>query len=276
MKSNFKDCLRVTLGYEGGISNHPKDPGGLTNKGVTQRVYTAYRKGKGVPERSVRELTELELQDIYRKQYWAQVGGDELPAGLDLVLFDYAVNSGAGKAVKDLQRELNVVVDGVAGIATASAVVGRDTGQLVNAMCDRRLGFMRSLKGWGTFGNGWGARVLAVRGAALAMVQGTVPVAVKLADVQPKAIVATQAKLRTAEGAGLSTAALGTAGQGLMTTAQQLQPQIGDSFIGRAAAVVFITLIAVGGLLVAFSYFRRMKEAGGFESYLGSLFSGKA
>ena len=277
MKSNFKDCLKATLRYEGGVSDHPDDPGGLTNKGVTQRVYSAYRAGKNLTDRSVRELTETELQDIYRKQYWAQVGGDDLPAGLDLIMFDYAVNSGAGKAVKDLQREVGAVVDGIAGVATQAALAGRDTGVLVNALCDRRLAFMRSLKGWRTFGKGWASRVAAVRGAALLMVQGAAPASPPpIEATQPKAVVSNQAKLKTVEGAGLSTAAIGTAGQGLMTTAQQLQPQIGESFIGRAAAIAFITLIGVGGLLVAFSYFKRMKEAGGFENFLGSLFSGKS
>jgi len=167
MNANFEKALALVLEHEGGYVNHPKDPGGATMKGVTQAVYDAYRKMRGRPNQSVRLITDEELRAIYKFQYWDRVHGDFLPTGLDYAVFDFAVNSGVGRASKYLQAVLGVAQDGVIGAKTIAAISSpRNT---INALCDRRMGFLRNLKTFLTFGKGWARRVQAVRIHALEM-----------------------------------------------------------------------------------------------------------
>lgn len=161
--SSFEKSLKRVLIYEGGYSNHPDDPGGPTMKGVIQRVYDGYRKRKGQPTRSVKYLTESELQEIYRAQYWDQIRGDDLPSGVDFVVFDGAVNSGPSQSTKWLQRALGIKADGNIGESTVAAALAADPARLVNAVCDRRMAFLKALKTWPVFGKGWGSRVADVR-----------------------------------------------------------------------------------------------------------------
>lgn len=168
MSGRFLACLGHVLVYEGGYSNHPADPGGATNRGVTQRVYDAYRCEQKRPRRSVRYLTQLELEDIYRFQYWTAVRGDELPAGVDLVVFDAAVNSGPVRAAKWLQRAVGTTADGVIGVVTLAQTHRTASELTIERVCEDRLDFLRRLKTWPTFGKGWRRRVAAVRRAARA------------------------------------------------------------------------------------------------------------
>ena len=170
MKSNYAACLSFTLQFEGGYVNHPRDPGGETNKGVTKRVYDAYRAKKGKAPQSVRNISDAELQEIYKRQYWDAVRGDELPAGIDACVFDLAVNSGPGRAVKQLQQALGVKVDGNLGMATIAAAQAMDAVKLVNALVNRRNDFLKSLGTFPTFGKGWMRRTAALRKTALGMV----------------------------------------------------------------------------------------------------------
>ena len=138
-------------------------------KGVTQRVYNGYRARKGQPQRSVRLIDLVELQDIYRRQYWHAVSGDDLPSGLDYAMFDYAVNSGPVRAIKDLQRVLGVKVDGHLGQSTLSQISAERVSSIISALCERRMTFLRSLKTFSVFGKGWSSRVASVKKKALAM-----------------------------------------------------------------------------------------------------------
>jgi lysozyme family protein len=171
MRSNFNEALRAVLVHEGGYANHPKDPGGATMKGVTQRVYDAYRRNNGREVQSVRNISEAELNAIYYQQYWMIVRGDQLPGGLDYAAFDYAVNSGPSRAIKHLQGVLGVTVDGVPGNATLAAANSGDVASHINKLCDRRLAFVKELSTWSTFGKGWASRIAGVRSKALTMVE---------------------------------------------------------------------------------------------------------
>jgi lysozyme family protein len=276
-KNNFPKCQAFVLKYEGGYVNHPKDPGGATNKGITQRVYDRYRERRGETTRSVKLITNIELDDIYRGQYWGVVKGDDLEEGLDLAVYDYAVNSGAAKAVKDLQRELGVTADGVMGVNTLAALSGRDMREVILLLCARRLKFLKSLKTWGTFGRGWTNRIEALKATALGMVEGEVVHPPANATAAPaKGMVADQAKLKTAEGAGLTAAGCGAAGQTALSTAQTMQPHIGDTLLGRLALAGMAVLMIVGGLLVGYSYLRRINDSGGLGPFLGGLFNAKS
>lgn len=172
---NYNACLAFTLRFEGGWSNHPKDPGGATMKGVIQRVYDGYRQRRGLPKRSVRYIEEQELQSIYRYQYWNTVCGDNLPAGVDLVVWDFGVNSGPARAIKYLQKALGVKIDGVIGEATLHAIEQQDPVTLAKKICDLRMQFLRSLGTFKTFGKGWTSRVNSCRALAVKMATEAAP-----------------------------------------------------------------------------------------------------
>lgn len=168
--SSYDRSLALVLKHEGGFSNHKSDPGGATMRGVTQRVYDAWRRSREAQRRSVIHITPEEISLIYKGQYWDHIRADELPPGLDYAVFDYAVNSGPSRAVKDLQRILNVPADGRIGVVTLGAARDADVAKTINKLCDRRLGFMRALKKlWPVFGRGWTRRVTGVRAEALAI-----------------------------------------------------------------------------------------------------------
>jgi lysozyme family protein len=157
MKVNFDKALALVMVHEGGYVNDPHDPGGETNCGVTKAVYDAYRKLHARGPQSVRHISAAELKAIYKFQYWDKVEGDRLPAGLDYAVFDFAVNSGVGKASKCLQAVLGVDQDGVIGAKTLAAI--RNPINTINALCDRRMGFLRRLPTFWRFGKGWTKRV---------------------------------------------------------------------------------------------------------------------
>jgi hypothetical protein len=160
---NYKPSLSLVLAHEGGYVNHPKDPGGPTNKGVTQRVYDAYRKLHGLAVQSVKLIAADELAELYKKQYWCLVRGDDMPAGLDYAVFDFAVNSGVSRAIRYLQRTVGVNDDAVIGDMTLGAVIAearKDELGLINRYCANRMAFLRSLGTFPTFGTGWTRRVV--------------------------------------------------------------------------------------------------------------------
>lgn len=161
--SNYKPSLSLVLAHEGGYVNHPKDPGGATNKGVTQGVYDSYRKVKGLMPQTVKLISSDEVAEIYQKQYWRQVKGDDLPTGLDYAVFDFGVNSGVSRAARYLQRLVGVPDDGVIGNQTLSAIYAKareDEEKLIATYCANRLAFLKSLGTFATFGKGWTRRVI--------------------------------------------------------------------------------------------------------------------
>jgi len=253
---NFVPSLSGVLVHEGGWSNHKADPGGATMKGVTQRVYDAYRRRRDLLPQSVRLITEVELRDIYRKQYWDAVKGDKLPDGVDYAVFDGAVNSGPAQSVKWLQRALGTVkVDGVIGEATLAAIEAYpDHDQLIALMLDRRLAFLKALSTWSTFKGGWSNRVAQVKDIGQAWATGSVaPKPVFFVGGNAKATI-DQAKplpakggADAATGAGISSGSLG----GVLEAArQQLEPLASAStVIGYVVTALVVTgvLMTAGG-----------------------------
>jgi lysozyme family protein len=162
--SNFAPSLNLTLVYEGGWSDNPRDPGGATMRGVTQAVYDDDRDQRGLPRRSVKLITDAELQAIYRWRYWDLVRADDLPAGADYAVFDFAVNSGVSRASKVLQSIVGSVQDGHVGSVTIASALRYKASYgptaLSDAMCNARMSFLRSLPTFVDFGNGWTRRVL--------------------------------------------------------------------------------------------------------------------
>ena len=127
----FEAALPFILRWEGGFVDHPADPGGRTNRGVTQRVYNAWRARQGLPGRDVKHIGEAEVHAIYESGYWVPPRCDLLAQPLDLVQFDTAVNMGPGRAVRFLQQAVGCGVDGDFGPATERAVLACDGGDAV-------------------------------------------------------------------------------------------------------------------------------------------------
>jgi len=165
---DFPKSLARVLVYEGGKVDDPADPGGRTDEGVTQRTYNAWRRSQSLGGQDVYLMTGTERDAIYRHSYWDLIRGDDLPVGVDLVVFDAAVNSGVGQAVKWLQAALGDSYqgqrDGVLGDKTLQAVSDfGDKADLVQEVCSRRLATLKRLTTWSRFGKGWAARVANVQ-----------------------------------------------------------------------------------------------------------------
>lgn len=168
MKDNFEQCLAYVLRSEGGFVNNSKDPGGMTNLGVTKATYEAYL-GRAVTEDEMKSLTPEVVAPLYKKMYWDKVRGDDMPAGLDYALFDFAVNSGPRQATKYIQNIASVPADGIMGDRTVQQVNTLKPDACIIKLCNERLQFMKQLNTWETFGKGWQKRVDAVQKRALDM-----------------------------------------------------------------------------------------------------------
>lgn len=160
MKANFDRCLSEVLQHEGGYVNDPHDPGGETNMGISKRSY---------PKENIKAMTRARAAVIYRRDFWDAVAGDDLPAGLDLVAFDAAVNSGPSRGAKWLQTALGVAADGKIGPATIAAARKAHPEAVIDRATSARLAWLRTLPTWGRFGKGWARRVDSVHEEASAM-----------------------------------------------------------------------------------------------------------
>ncbi len=157
------------LASEGGFSNHARDPGGMTNLGVTKSTWESW-VGREVDEAEMRGLTPEKVEPLYKERYWDVVLGDELPAGLDYLMFDFAVNAGAGRAIKILQTAVGVTPDGQFGPITMAALQSIDPVTLIERFSAEKVVFYRGLITFATFGTGWLNRVSDVKKHATSMV----------------------------------------------------------------------------------------------------------
>ncbi|HEX2753704.1 MAG TPA: glycoside hydrolase family 108 protein [Alphaproteobacteria bacterium] len=185
MNRNFERSLSLVLKSEGGFVNDPHDPGGATNLGVTIATFRQYVNPNGTVA-DLKALTTAQAGKVYKGQYWDAVKGDQLPDGVDYAVFDFAVNSGPGRAAKFLQAIVGVSQDGQIGPATLAAAANLPRSTIIQNICDNRLTFLKGLPTWSRFGRGWSSRVASVRTVALAMVGPTAPTApIVPAPVQP-------------------------------------------------------------------------------------------
>lgn len=167
--SRFDLCLQVVLRQEGGFSNDAADPGGATQMGITEHCLAAWR-GRPVTAEEVRDLSAEEAKEIYRAQYWNLMRCEDLPRGIDLMVFDFGVNAGPGTSVKMLQRAVGVKPDGAVGPHTLRATTAAEAAPLVEALAQARLDHYRGLPTFARFGRGWTRRVEDVRRQALLMI----------------------------------------------------------------------------------------------------------
>jgi len=163
---SFETVVHMVLEHEGGYVNHPSDPGGETKYGISKRAY---------PDVDIAELTEDDAADLYKRDYWDRIKGDDLPVGVACVVMDYAVNSGISRASKALQSVCGIANgDGIIGPASLNAVwtTVKNTSEedVITAVTEQRQGFIRALSIYDTFGKGWERRIEETRAKAMELI----------------------------------------------------------------------------------------------------------
>lgn len=249
--AEFERSLIKVLVHEGGYVNHPADPGGATNRGVTQRVYDDFLKSRQMKSRPVKEITSAEVEAIYRQKYWNLMKGDQLPAGVSYVVFDGAVNSGVAQSVKWLQRALGINPDGLIGPATLEAVASHpDHDDLIAKICDRRMAFLKALKTYATFGRGWASRVAGVKAVGQAWARGSVgPEIAYVPNGNAKAFLS-DARVAPSRAPGDAAAGAGGLSVVISQAQEQLMPFTTIEFVAKAMAGLALVgaAVAIGGL----------------------------
>ena len=189
--SNFNKCLEIVLHHEGGYVNHPKDPGGMTNMGVTKRVYEEW-VGYSVSKNTMQNLKEEDVAPIYEKNYWDRIKGDQLPNGLDLCVFDFGVNAGTGRAAKYLQAMIGTVADGGIGPNTLAKldefIKSNTLTETIRLYQDERQDYYESLSTFKTFGKGWTRRVNETTEFGLEMAEWYVKIVTMRVTVQTEVL----------------------------------------------------------------------------------------
>ena len=172
MRQNWERSIKEVLRHEGGYVDHPADPGGATNLGITLNTYRSYRNNPHLTADDLRNIPIGEVYDIYKTRYWDKVRGDQLPSGIDFLVFDFGVNAGVGRSAKMLQNLVGVPADGGIGPQTlraTSEVYEENPEQLIVAYTDARAEYYQSLPHFPTFGRGWLRRTKESEDIALSM-----------------------------------------------------------------------------------------------------------
>ena len=170
MEASFFKSLDMVLHHEGGFVDHPNDPGGATNKGITHKTYADFLDRPLEDVSELKNIPEEHVQKIYKTGYWDRIRGDELPAGGDFCIFDWAGNSGPEGGAKALQKAVGATVDGAIVAMTVAAVNAADAAKIIEDVTKEREEFYRSLRTFDTFGKGWLRRNKETRDFALEMV----------------------------------------------------------------------------------------------------------
>lgn len=171
MRDNFERSLGFVLQFEGGYSDHPSDPGGATNLGITIENLRLWRK-REVSKKEVRELTVADVEPIYRDNYWDACRCDDLPSGIDFAVFDCAVNQGVGRAARFLQQASGAIVQGGIGPQTLGKVKEADQEELLIEFMARRMqGYATLVKLFRVFGLGWSRRLVQAHTIAVSLLK---------------------------------------------------------------------------------------------------------
>ena len=176
METTFPRALAAVLRHEGGYVDDPRDPGGATNQGITLTTFRHYY-GEHQMRRDLAAITQEQVTHIYRTGYWDCCRCNELPVGVDYVVFDQAVNSSPLQSITWLQKAAGVATDGQLGPVTLGVVSNAVPSILIQEMCRLRLSVLQRLRNgtlWRTYGRGWRRRVTEVQALALQLAAGHV------------------------------------------------------------------------------------------------------
>lgn len=255
MESNFQRALPLLLKHEGGFVNHPDDPGGATNKGITIATYRQYINRNGTVA-DLKRITDAQVGIVYKRQYWDKVSGDSLPSGVDYAVADFAINSGPSRAAKYLQGVVGVAQDGKIGPVTLAAVKKRDPAHVIRRLCADRLEFMKRIRNgrlWETFGRGWQRRVDEVEAVSLRWA-GEIPKLVKVVEDA-----AAKDRMSTTEITSVLVGAGSTA-----TAVKETVEAVNDAQSSLMAAgpwVLLAVVVAFGGFYIWRERRRKKREA---------------
>lgn len=167
MSDKFDIAVEIILKHEGGYVNHPDDPGGETNFGISKRAY---------PDVDIAKLSKNDAKAIYKADYWDRIRGDDLPLAVGICVVDYAVNSGVSRASKALQHVCTAGKDGIIGPHSLHAihVTCNDNGAdfVVEGVTEIRRNFIRDLSTYSVFGKGWERRITETYDFAMEQING--------------------------------------------------------------------------------------------------------
>lgn len=231
---NFEAVMQHVFRHEGGYVDHPKDPGGATNMGITFATLQGWYN-RPITKQDVKNLPKEIALEIYRARYWKLIRGASLPAGLDLVAMDGAVNSGPVRGAKWLQKGLGrgVAIDGKIGPLTLHAARKHpDLEDVIRRACGARMSFLEGLRHWKTFGRGWSRRVADVEASAISMLLSTTSYRLKEA-----------AKKAKRDETTTTTTAGGTAATGAGLPVATDLPQYGGWVVGAVAVLICAALL---------------------------------
>lgn len=168
MKHNFVQSLTMVLAHEGGWSDHPSD-GETKMRGISLRMFQRYY-GSDKNKNDLHNIDDIKINRIYREAYWDQCLCDDLPNGIDYVVFDTAIHSGPQKAIEWLQKAAKITQNGIITKETINMIVDMDIEILINRMIYERLTAIMRLPGWAMLKHKWMKRIQSVRRDALEMI----------------------------------------------------------------------------------------------------------
>jgi lysozyme family protein len=177
MLNNWDKSFDMVIAHEGGFTNDERDPGnklpdgrkGSTMLGCTQANWEKYI-GHTVTQDDMKALKKEDVKPLYKRDYWDAVRGDDLPAGVDYAVFDFAINAGPAAARKMIQKALGVTADGSIGPATMKAIQDAEGKDLLEKFSHSKEAFYKSLSTFPTYGKGWLKRVADVQTSASTMI----------------------------------------------------------------------------------------------------------
>lgn len=251
MANNFDKALGYVLISEGGNSDDPRDPGGRTSRGITQREYNAWASNNGKTDvGDVWYAPDNDIREIYMEQYWNPYC-PKMPDGFDYLFFDMSVNCGRTGAVRQLQKALGVEVDGMYGQVTHAALLNQANIGLVKRLSDVRRDYYKSLRNFNTYGRGWLNRVAYAESNAISMVSP---------DTTIPAVTISTAKATDPAHPTVSPEASGVATGGLMTVLAGFKDQIsGLSYYIPNINYILLGIAVLGLGYTAYSYWKKNK-----------------
>lgn len=169
MADTFPICLTFTLQAEGGWANNDGDPGGCTMSGITLRSFQNWKKNPVLTCADLARIDSDTVSQFYETEYWHKLDGEHLPAGIDLMVFDEAVNAGLATSVMILQAQVGTPVDGIVGPHTLEAIAAYGAHALITKLGQAQMAHYRALAQFPMFGNGWTRRCQNRIAAATAM-----------------------------------------------------------------------------------------------------------
>jgi len=272
MRENWARISDLCIASEGGYTNDSRDPGNWTGGAVGKGELKGTKYGIAANtygHLDIKNLTRDQAVAIYRADYWDKISGDRLPSGLDYSVFDFAINSGVRRAAEELQRLIpGVTVDGIIGSATINAIEGMDIPDLIRRYNDARLAFMKRLKVWPTYKNGWTKRVNKVRAISLNMAKGAEPVStggtLESAKARPENITVTSAVTDSGESQTLAGGSVGVSGatvaevaQSITETQEKLEPL---TYYLEVAKYLFLFLAVTGFGISIYLMIKRKRQ----------------